>query len=82
MFYKSVFFDSERQKVRWTETKTTDLPIKMKYVGKMNRVEFDAFIDFLWEIYGESDITFKDFKKQFDDYRNFLDSKKELFKKR
>ena len=50
MFYKSVFFDSERQKVRWTETKTTNLPIKMKYVGKMNRVEFDAFIDFLCEI--------------------------------
>ena len=53
MSYKNVYFDEERQKVKWTMSATADLPISMKHVGKMNRVEFDALIDF----YEDNDIS-------------------------
>ena len=79
--YKNVYFDGEKQKVKWTQTTTTDLPIGMQYVGKMNRIEFDLLIDFLWDCYEDNDISFKEFKKHFEDFRNFIDSKKDLFKK-
>lgn len=81
MSYRGVYFDEEKQKVKWTTTATTDMPLSMKFVGKMNRVEFDALIDFLWDCYEDNDITYKEFKKHLDDFRNFIDSKKELFKK-
>lgn len=81
MSYKDVYFDEVKQKVKWTTNATTDLPLTMKHVGKMNRVEFDALIDFLWDIYEDNDISYKDFKKHLVAFRNFIDSQKELFKK-
>ena len=44
MNYKSIYFDEGTQKIRFTSDSTSNVPYTMKYVGKMNRVEFDAFI--------------------------------------
>ena len=54
----------------------------MKYVGKMNRVEFDAFIDFLWEVYEDNLIPMSELEKHYKDYREFIDRKKELFRRK
>jgi len=81
MSYKNVYFDEEKQKVKWTMSATTDVPINMKHVGKVNRVEFDLLIDFLWDVYEDNDISFKDFKKHLTAFRNFIDTQKDLFKK-
>lgn len=80
MSYKNVYFDEEKQKVKWSTNKSIDVPIKMKLVGKLNRTEFDALIEFLWDVYQDNDITYKQFKKHLDSFRNFIDNQKELFK--
>lgn len=81
MSYKNVYFDEEKQKVKWTKNSTTDLPLGFKYVGQMNRVEFDVLIDLLWDIYQDEHIPYTDFKDVLDEFRHFIDSKKTLFKK-
>lgn len=78
---KKVYFDEVKQKVKWTQNSTTDLPIGMKYVGQMNRVEFDVLIDLLWDIYQDKNIPYNEFAQILNDFRQFIDSKKGLFNK-
>ena len=39
-----VYFDSNNQKVRWTQTSTDNLHYDYQYVGAMTRVEFDLLV--------------------------------------
>jgi hypothetical protein len=80
MIYKYVYFYEEKQKVKFIQTATSDIPMEYHYVGRMSDIEFDVLIDFLWEIYQDNDIPLQEFKKHFNDFRNFLDNKKQLFK--
>jgi hypothetical protein len=80
MIYKYVYFYEEKQKVKFIANASIDIPIQYEYVGKMNDVEFNVLIDFLWEIYQDNDIPLDEFKKHFRDFRHFLDAKKQLFK--
>ncbi len=73
-----VYFDSNNQKVRWTQTSTDNLHYDYQYVGAMTRVEFDLLVEVLWEIFEDKDITFEDFKKYFNDIRVFCDKIKVL----
>tara|TARA_Y100000766_G_C18846757_1_gene576105 strand:- start:569 stop:841 length:273 start_codon:yes stop_codon:yes gene_type:complete len=82
MNYKSIYFDEGTQKIRFTSDSTSNVPYTMKYVGKMNRVEFDAFIDFLWEVYEDNLIPMSELEKHYKDYREFIDRKKELFRRK
>jgi len=73
-----VYFDSNNQKVRWTQTSTDNLHYDYQYVGAMTRVEFDLLVEVLWEIFEDKDIPFEDFKKYFNDIRVFCDKIKVL----
>ena len=81
MIYKTIYYNEEAQKIKFTQSTTTEVPIKFKYIGKMNQLELDVLVDFLWDIYQDKDISYREFKKHFDDFREFLDIKRELFKK-
>jgi hypothetical protein len=80
MNYREIYYNEEAQKVKFTQSSTAEVPITFKYIGKMNQLELDVLIDFLWDIYQEKDISYREFKKHFDDFREFLDSKREIFK--
>ena len=66
-----VYFDSNNQKVRWTQTSTDNLHYDYQ-------VEFDLLVEVLWEIFEDKDIPFEDFKKYFNDIRVFCDKIKVL----
>ena len=78
MKYKNVFFDQNNQKVRWTQNTSIDLPVNYSYVGTMSRSEFDLLIEVLWEIFDDSDITLQEFKKYFNELRDFCDQIKKI----
>jgi hypothetical protein len=78
MKYKNVFFDQNNQKVRWTQNTSIDLPVNYSYIGTMSRSEFDLLIEVLWEIFDDSDITLQEFKKYFNELRDFCDQIKKI----
>jgi len=41
MQYKTIYFDAEKQKVRYTQSSTTDKITNYSYIGKSTRVEFN-----------------------------------------
>ena len=45
MIYKIVFYDEGTQKIRFTQSTTTDVPVNFRYVGKMNQLELDVLVD-------------------------------------
>jgi hypothetical protein len=79
--YNYVYFDSENQKVRWTQNITEDIDITYNLVGKMTRVEFDLLVEVLWEVFEDKDIPFKDFMKYYNDIRYFCDKIKIILEK-
>lgn len=74
MNYKTIYFDAENQKVRYTTTSTSDIKTTYNYIGKSTRVEFDLLIELLWFKYEDGEISLEDFKKIYQDLRNFCDS--------
>lgn len=76
MQYKTIYFDAEKQKVRYTQSSTTDKITNYSYIGKSTRVEFDLLIELLWYKYEDSEIPLEDFKKIFEELRKFCDSLK------
>lgn len=73
MYSRKVYFDEDRQKVRWTSSTTFENSSNFEYVGKMTRQEFDLFIEVLWELYEDDSIPFTDFTEKFNELRQFCD---------
>ena len=73
MYSRKVYFDEDRQKVRWTSSTTFENNSNFEYVGKMNRQEFDLFIEILWELYEDNSIPCADFIQKFNELRQFCD---------
>lgn len=74
----NVYFDHFNQKVRWTQTSTSDMPVHYHYVGSMSRVEFDLLVEVLWEIFDDSDITLQEFCHYYKEIREFCDHIKKI----
>jgi hypothetical protein len=74
----NVYFDHFNQKVRWTQTSTSDMPVHYHYVGSMSRVEFDLLVEVLWEIFDDSDITLQEFCHYYKEIREFCDQIKKI----
>lgn len=79
--YNYVYFDSDNQKVRWTQNVTEQIDINYEYIGKMTRVEFDLLVEVLWEVFEDQDIELKDFAKYYKDIRIFCDKLKVIIDK-
>lgn len=75
-YYKSVYYSEVTCKV-W-RTDTTFIPQDFEYVGKMNSVEYELLHDILFHVFGDEDITLKDFQRYFGDLRTFCDLAKKL----
>lgn len=73
MKYNTIYFDSENQKIRFTQSSPENIAVSYQYVGKSTRVEFDLFIELLWYRFEDGEITLEQVKKIFDDLRNFCD---------
>ena len=48
MKYHTIYFDSDNQKVRWTQSSSGELGATYNYIGKSTRVEFDLLVELLW----------------------------------
>jgi len=75
---KNVFFSHLNQKVRWTQTSTSDMPVHYDFVGCMTRVEFDLLVEVLWEIFDDGYITLQEFRHYYKEIREFCDEIKKL----
>ena len=78
MNYRKVYFDEDNQKVRWTSNSSEDIAFTYRYVGSMTKVEFDLFIEVLWELYQDGAISLNEFREIFGDLRDFCDRIKNL----
>ena len=74
----NVYFDHCNQKVRWTQTSTSDMPVHYHYVGSMTRVEFDLLVEVLWEVFDDSDISLQEFCQYYQEIREFCDQIKKI----
>ena len=76
MKYKTIYFNPELQKVRYTQDKKIKESVNYNYIGDSTRVEFDLLIELLWYKYEDTEISLEDFKKIFEELRKFCDSVK------
>ncbi len=74
MKYRTVYFDAENQKIRYTQTSSENLAVSYEYVGKSTRVEFDLLIELLWYKFQDGEISLEQLKKVFNELRSFCDS--------
>ena len=44
MIYKTIYYNEEAQKIKFTQSTTTEVPVKFKYIGKMNQLELDVLV--------------------------------------
>ena len=78
MFYRKVFWNDDRQRIRWTTNTTFENHFDYEYIGSMTRAEFDLLLEVLVEFFGDDEITMEQFKRVFYDLRSFCDKLKGL----
>ena len=71
---RSVYFDEETQKVRWTTTCSSDFKYNYQYVGEASESEFNILIELLWNLFEEEKIRFKEFTEIYIKLRMFCDT--------
>lgn len=76
--YRNVYWNDERQRIRWTTNSTFDNHHSYEYIGAMTRAEFDLLLEVLVEFFGDDEITMDQFYRVFHDLRNFCDKIKGL----
>lgn len=75
--YTKVYYSEIDDKV-WRTDSTLDHNPRFVYYGKMTRVEFELLVECLFTIFGEEKIPAKDFKKVFEEIREFCDEIKAM----
>mgnify|MGYP003646342023 FL=1 len=76
MEIKTIYFNPIQQKVRYVSDTTSRSDLSYHYIGKSTRVEFDLLVELLWYKYQDLDIPLSEFKKIFEELKNFCDSVK------
>tara|TARA_R110002167_G_scaffold253923_1_gene460193 strand:- start:637 stop:882 length:246 start_codon:yes stop_codon:yes gene_type:complete len=76
MEIKTIYFNPIQQKVRYISDTTSREDLSYHYIGKSTRVEFDLLVELLWYKYQDLDIPLNEFKKIFEELKNFCDSVK------
>ena len=76
MEIKTIYFNPIQQKVRYISDTTSREDLSYHYIGKSTRVEFDLLVELLWHKYQDLDIPLNEFKKIFEELKNFCDSVK------
>tara|TARA_R110002073_G_scaffold24720_3_gene83081 strand:- start:596 stop:841 length:246 start_codon:yes stop_codon:yes gene_type:complete len=76
MEIKTIYFNPIQQKVRYVSDTTSREDLSYHYIGKSTRVEFDLLVELLWYKYQDLDIPLNEFKKIFEELKNFCDSVK------
>ena len=76
MEIKTIYFNPIQQKVRYISNTTSRENLSFYYIGKSTRVEFDLLVELLWYKYQDLDIPLNEFKKIFEELKNFCDSVK------
>ena len=71
---KTIYFNPIQQKVRYISDTTSREDLSYHYIGKSTRVEFDLLVELLWYKYQDLDIPLNEFKKIFEELKNFCDS--------
>ena len=74
MEIKTIYFNPIQQKVRYISDTTSREDLSYHYIGKSTRVEFDLLVELLWYKYQDLDIPLNEFKKIFEELKNFCDS--------
>jgi len=74
MEIKTIYFNPIQQKVRYVSDTTSREDLSYHYIGKSTRVEFDLLVELLWYKYQDLDIPLNEFKKIFEELKNFCDS--------
>tara|TARA_R100001163_G_C5065066_1_gene202871 strand:- start:1831 stop:2082 length:252 start_codon:yes stop_codon:yes gene_type:complete len=70
---RSVYFDEQTQKVRWTTTSSDNFIYDYKYIGEATENEFNILIDLLWYLHEEKKMSYNDFNKVYSELRYFCD---------
>ena len=70
---RSVYFDEQTQKVRWTTTSSENFIYDYKYIGEATENEFNILIDLLWHLHEEKKMSYNDFNKVYSELRYFCD---------
>jgi len=74
MEIKTIYFNPIQQKVRYVSNTTYKEDLSYHYIGKSTRVEFDLLVELLWYKFQDLDIPLNEFKKIFEELKNFCDS--------
>ena len=74
MEIKTIYFNPIQQKVRYISDTTSKEYLSYHYIGKSTRVEFDLLVELLWYKFEDLDIPLNEFKKIFEELKNFCDS--------
>tara|TARA_Y100000004_G_C8858232_1_gene387786 strand:- start:520 stop:771 length:252 start_codon:yes stop_codon:yes gene_type:complete len=75
---RKVYFEPEKQRVKWTQTSSDNFKYEYKYIGKASEAEFDLLMELLWFIFDDREISFQEFKETYDQLRHFCDEIKGL----
>lgn len=75
---REVYFEENQQRVRWTASCSSSFQYDYEYVGAASEAEFDLLMELLWFLYEDQRISFKDFKRTYDELRQFCDQIKGL----
>lgn len=70
---RSIYFDEETQKVRWTQSSSDGFQYSYKYIGEATENEFNILIDLLWHLHEEKKMSFEDFNNVYQELRYFCD---------
>lgn len=75
---KSVYWNEDDQRIRWTQNHIYDANISFVFAGKMTEPEFDLLLEVLFELYDDDKISLEDFLIIFNQIRTFCDKIKGL----
>ncbi len=70
---RSIYFDEDTQKVRWTQSSSDGFKYAYKYVGEATENEFNMLIDLLWFLHEEKKMTYEEFNQVYIELRFFCD---------
>ncbi len=76
--YRNVYWNDQRQRIRWTTNTTFENYHNYEYIGAMTRAEFDLLLEVLVEFFGDDEITMEQFNRVFNDLRTFFNKVKGL----
>jgi len=75
---KMIFWDQERQRIRWTTRNDFEGIDRFSFIGWATEAEFDVFIDIIFARFGDNFIKTSEVITMFQSFRQFIDKLKRL----